>query len=206
MAGDRTEKKGMELASGLAWQELEDVEVAPLAARCGARVCSDARTLSLRYLAWDVAVDLDERRVTMEGPDLNMMETVLILRYLVLCDGTEPSGSWITFRELPGGRNYLGPFLGRTARPLAERFGRDQQAFETAARALGGDRLSFGDSSFLFRLLPGFWLAIVLNLADDEFPAEVTILFDSAMAARFTTEDFAAAGQVLSRRLLREAG
>ncbi|NPV09498.1 MAG: DUF3786 domain-containing protein [Anaerolineae bacterium] len=206
MTPNQSKRKGMQLALDLAWERLEGADPVALAARSGARPLEGHQGVLLRYLAWEVAIDLEEHRVVSQETDLTLMERVLILRYLVLCDRIRPVPDWISLRELPGGRNYLGPFRGRTTHPLEARFGQDRDAFESASRALRGERLSFGDSAFLFRLLPAFWMGLVLNMADDEFEAEVTILFDSAVARCFTTEDCVAAGQVLSRRLLREAG
>jgi hypothetical protein len=70
---------------------------------------------------------------------------------------------------------------------------------------MGGERLSYGDSSFLFRALPRVWLAVVLNLADDEFPADASVLFDSAAEHYLPTEDLAVLAGMLAGRLIKAA-
>jgi hypothetical protein len=128
---------------------------------------------------------------------------ILLLHYLLTADGTPMGSTWIAFRNLPGGIGYDAAYRGRANNRLARVFGADQPSFEAAAKAMRGERLSFGDSSFLFRALPRVWLAIVLNLADDEFPADANVLFDSAAEHYLPTEDLAVLAGRLAGRLIR---
>jgi hypothetical protein len=130
---------------------------------------------------------------------------ILNLHYLLTADGTPLAAEWVAFRSLPGGLGYDAAFQGRASIRLAHAFGTDKQAFENAARALGGERLSFGDASFLFRLFPRAWLAVVLYLADDEFPASANVLFDAAVSHYLPTEDLAVLGGMLAGRLVKAA-
>jgi hypothetical protein len=70
---------------------------------------------------------------------------------------------------------------------------------------MAGERLAFGDTSFGFRALPSLWLAVVLHLADDEFPASANVLFDGAASHYLPTEDLAILGGLLSSHLIRAA-
>jgi hypothetical protein len=135
--------------------------------------------------------------------DVDIASRILILHYLLTADGTPLGAEWIAFRNLPGGLGYYAAFQGRSALRLAHAFGTDLPAFETAAGALGGERLSFGDASFSFRLLPRVWLAVVLHLADDEFPATANVLFDSETSHYLPTEDLAVLGGILASRLIK---
>jgi hypothetical protein len=130
---------------------------------------------------------------------------ILLLHYLLTADGTPPAGKWISFRNLPGGLGYDTAFQGRANLRLAQAFGTDRASFVIAAHSLGGERLSFGDASFLFRVLPRVWLAVVLHLADEEFPASANILFDASASHHLPTEDLAVLGGLLAGRLIRAA-
>ncbi|HDN79242.1 MAG: hypothetical protein DRI61_03980 [Chloroflexi bacterium] len=130
---------------------------------------------------------------------------LIILHYLINADGTPLAEHWVSFREFPGGQGYWPVFQGRTALKLAKTFGRDKEAFEKAARVLGGEKLSFGDSSFLFRMFPRLWMAVVLNLADEEFGPSVQVLFDGSAGHYLPTEDLVILGEMLTHRLIREA-
>jgi hypothetical protein len=128
---------------------------------------------------------------------------IILLHYLLTADGTPLTSKWIAFRSLPGGLGYDAAFQGRASLRLAHAFGTDRAAFETAARAFGGEQLDFGDASFLFRLLPRVWLAVVLHLADEEFPANANILFDATASHYLPTEDLAVLGGMLASRLIK---
>jgi len=130
---------------------------------------------------------------------------ILVLHYLLTADGTATADRWIAFRNLPGGLGYDAAFQARANLRLARAFGSERAAFEAAARALKGESLSFGDASFLFRMLPRLWLAVVLYLADDEFPANANVLFDAAASHYLPTEDLAVLGGLLAGRLIRLA-
>jgi hypothetical protein len=128
-----------------------------------------------------------------------------MMHYLLTADGTPLGADWIAFRNLPGGLGYDGAFQGRASLRLAHAFGTDLSGFEKAARALGGERLSFGDASFSFRLLPRVWLAAVLHLADEEFSATANVLFDAAASHYLPTEDLAVLGGILASQLIKAA-
>jgi hypothetical protein len=131
--------------------------------------------------------------------------SIVLLHYLLTADGTPMGSKWIAFRELPGGLGYNAAFQGRANSRLARAFGADLGAFETAAHALGGERLTFGDASFLFRVLPRMWLAVVLHLSDEEFPADANVLFDAAASHYLPTEDLAVLGGIMASRMIKVA-
>lgn len=137
--------------------------------------------------------------------EADIASQILLLHYLLTADGTPLGAEWISFRNLPGGLGYYAAFQGRTGLRLAHAFGADLPAFEEAARTLGGERLSFGDASFSFRLLPRVWLAVVLHLADDEFPATANVLLDVETGHYLPTEDLAVLGGILASRLIKAA-
>jgi hypothetical protein len=129
---------------------------------------------------------------------------IILLHYLLTADGTPLASKWIAVRNLSGGLGYDAAFQGRANQRLAQTFATDRSSFEAAARALNGERLSFGDASFLFRLLPRVWLAVVLHLADDEFPSNASVLFDAAADHYLPTEDLAVLGGLLAGRLIKK--
>jgi hypothetical protein len=137
--------------------------------------------------------------------DADIATHILLLHYLLGADGNPVEGEWIAFRNLPGGLGYDAAFRRRASLRIARAFGTNRQAFETAAQALGGEQLAFGDASFLFRALPRVWLAVVLNLADDEFPADANVLFNATASHYLPTEDLAVLGGMLARRLIKAA-
>jgi hypothetical protein len=54
-------------------------------------------------------------------------------------------------------------------------------------------------------VLPRVWLAVVLHLADEEFPASANVLFDASASHYLPTEDLAVLGGMLTGRLIKSA-
>lgn len=140
-----------------------------------------------------------------DGQEANIATRILLLHYLLEADGTPMASKWIAFRNLPGGLGYDAAFQGRANHRLARAFGQDRPGFEAAARAVGGETLSFGDAAFVFRVLPCLWLAVVLYLADEEFSASANVLFDASASHYLPTEDMAVLGGLLASRLIKAA-
>lgn len=131
---------------------------------------------------------------------------ILLLHYLLTADGAPPAGRWVAFRELPDAMVYDPAFQGRASHRIRGRFGTDLDAFHRAAKALGGDRLTFGDASYLFRALPRVWLAVIVYKGDEEFSPSANVLFDAAAANYLPTEDLVVLGGYLASRLIHAAG
>jgi len=152
------------------------------------------------YLVRHPEISVEEIETGQEPP---IAVKILILHYLINADGTPLADAWISFRELPDGHVYDAAFRRRANFRLAQAFGANLEGFVAAAKALGGERLTFGDASFLFPMFPRLRLAVVLYLADEEFPASASVLFDAAAGHYLPTEDLAVLGGMLARRLIK---
>jgi hypothetical protein len=130
---------------------------------------------------------------------------IMLLHHLLQADGTPPSGEWVAFRELPDGLFYAASFTARAEAPLEAAFG-GIGAFRRAAAAGGGEPFAAADAAFAFSALPLLRLGVMLWEGDDEFPARVQIVFDSAAGHCLPAEDLAGLGGLLARRLLAHAG
>ena len=127
----------------------------------------------------------------------------LLLYYLSLADGSAPTDTWISFRELPDGWLYHQAFQGYSGDVLARELGNDIGAFAAAAVTLGGAPLSMGDSGYGFTCLPRVKLAVVYWRGDEEFAARGQVLFDAGAGHYLTTDGLAGLGSHLVARLLR---
>lgn len=93
----------------------------------------------------------------------------------------------------------------RASQPLEQAFGSNSDGFVAAAETMGGEKLSLGDASFMFHALPRLRLAVILYLADEEFPSSVNILFDAA-ANYLPTYDLTIVAAILVERLTGKRG
>jgi len=155
------------------------------------------------YLVRYPEISVEEVETGQEPP---IAIKILILHYLINADGTPLADFWVSFRELPGGRVYDAAFRERANFRLARAFGNDLDGFVAAAETLGGERLTYGDASFLFPIFPRLRLAVVLYLADEEFSASANVLFDAAASHYLPTEDLAVLGGMLAGRLIKAGG
>jgi hypothetical protein len=128
---------------------------------------------------------------------------ILLLHYLVTADGAPMADRWLSFRELPDGLVYDSAFQGRASERIAATYGRDKAGFMQAATMLGGERLTYGDASFMFRVFPRLNLAVVLHLADEEFEANANVLFDAAATHYLPIEDLSVVGGLVASRLVK---
>ena len=186
-----------------ATQEFPELDPAETAARAAVDYEGDAFLLPFFGTMYEIPWPGGAIVRASDQAEADVASRILMLHYLLTADGTPLASKWIAFRNLPGGMGYDAAFQGRASLRLAHAFGSDLAGFEAAARTLGGERLDFGDASFCFRLLPRVWLAVVLYLADEEFPASANVLFDGAASHYLPTEDLAVLGGMLAGRLIR---
>lgn len=128
---------------------------------------------------------------------------LLALLYLAGTDGTPCTGTWIAYRELPGGRFYE-PVVKRSVEdPLALAYADDISALEPASAAYAGKPLDLGDAAFSFALFPGVLMAFIVWKADEEFGARAQVLFDSSCTHHLSAFDLRMGAQEISTRLIR---
>ena len=127
--------------------------------------------------------------------------TILVLDYLNLADGTEPTGGWIGFQELPNGSFYRRAFQGYSGDQLVADLHADVEVFRRAGERFGGESIEMGDAAYAFRVLPHVPLAVVWWIGDDDFPANAIVLFDSAASHYLPTDGLAILGRMLCRSL-----
>lgn len=128
---------------------------------------------------------------------------LLTVIYLSRAVGAAPSGRWVSFRELSGGRFYE-PVLERSVEtPLADAFGADLEAFRRASSELGGREEEPGDASYSFRLFPLVPVLLILWRGDEEFPARAQVLFDSNSTSHLSAFDLRMGAQEIVGRLIR---
>jgi hypothetical protein len=133
--------------------------------------------------------DIKVEEAGSETPPFKLLE-ILLMHYLINADGTEASGMWITYRQLPGANLFADRFTNLVSRPMLESFGNDAEGLRQAGLAIGGQPMDrSGDVSFRFRALPKIPIGFILYLGDEEMPSSISILFDSAAPHYLPTED-----------------
>ncbi|MHB8896557.1 MAG: DUF3786 domain-containing protein [Candidatus Geothermincolia bacterium] len=128
---------------------------------------------------------------------------LLALLYLSGSDGSRPTGEWVAYRDLAGGRFYE-PVVKRSVEdPVAQKYGLDAPGFLVACTSAGGRPEPFADASCSFELFPKVPVAFLLWQADEEFPARVQVLFDSGSTHHLGAFDLRMGAQEIASRLLK---
>lgn len=127
--------------------------------------------------------------------DANSYEEVMTLLDLV-CDSQENrylSGKWKNMSAF--GLMFHQNLLENVRDPWAEKFQKDLDGFRRACLALGGTPLPSGDAAYAIELFDGLPIAVQLWLGDEDFPANLRLLWDenAKMYIRYETMFFARA-------------
>lgn len=151
-----------------------------------------ARLLSQLYRICRKTGDL-ERREKDGWVDANTFEEVMTLLDLV-CDSREDrsvSGRWKNMGDF--GLLFHRNLLEDAIDPWAEKFQADPEGFRRACLALGGSPLPRGDIAYAIELFDGLCIVLQLWFGDEEFPANLRILWDenAGMYIRYETMYFA---------------
>ena len=134
---------------------------------------------------------LDEEKL------LPLPTQTFLLRYLLECKEVAWSGQWKTFREMPWGELYIKPYTGRVLTRAAYTFSFKLDAFRKAAEKMGDTPVKHGDAGFLFDLIGGYQMQIMIWAGDEEFPPNAQVLYSDNFAGGFAAEDRVVAGDIL---------
>ena len=120
-----------------------------------------------------------------------------LLRYLLEGKSLPAKGGWLTFREMPWGELYIKPYTGRVLTRAAFTLGTRLDAFRAAAEKMGAQPVNHGDAGYLFHLIGGYEMQILVWAGDEEFPPNAQVLYSDNFADGFAAEDRVVAGDIL---------
>lgn len=142
---------------------------------------------TLKSFGMDLHISPSEERIFSHAPGsqvilerLAYFSRLSILRYLTGAKDIPLSGELIKPVNLKGGQLF---FRGTHVLPcdaLAGKYGNNVEGFFAKGAELGGEQLKYGDASIRLFPLPRIPVVLILWRADDEFPARLDLLFDSA--------------------------
>lgn len=158
------------------------------------RLPSFGRVVSVTYPAYEVSIGDEAAPAHIAA---------LVVYHLALSDGSLPTGTWISFADLPDGSFYVSAFRGYASGPIIRRFSPGGSGLSHAAMRLGGTALpGLADRAWRIPALPRMPLALLWWDADEEFDARVELLFDSTAPHHLNTEGCAILGSWLTSLLV----
>lgn len=89
------------------------------------------------------------------------------------------SGEWVKFNTLRGSWACRFSFDEEDVSKLISVYNEKKEELFKAIERLGGKRVDFGDAAFEVSFLPKVKVLLIFEEADEEFPADVRLLYDS---------------------------
>ena len=159
----------------------------------------DGKEFYVNLLGREYAISHPEYSIrAVDGGNLPPLPTqTFLLRYLLEAKTVAWQGQWKTFREMPWGELYIKPYTGRVLTRAAFTFGTRVQKFRAACEKMGATPLKHGDAGYLFDLIGGYQMQILVWEGDDEFPPNAQIIYSDNFADGFAAEDRVVAGDIL---------
>jgi hypothetical protein len=155
------------------------IDLSEAALRTGGR-CANGK-LIIKIMGKDFTVD--DRGNLASEIHVNSWVAVPLLNYVLHAKGTDDSGNWIPFRELPGGREMAGLFVQRCEKPLKKVADTYTGLFEDMLNIFNGkqvERHFDSDISLVLRPLPKVPILICYWRPDDGLESDLNIFFDAA--------------------------
>lgn len=152
----------------------------------------DEEEYKINFLSGEYLVDVSQRQVrTAGGTPAADFAAILILHYLAaaLAGLPRPSGKWISFPELEGGKGYLSSFKKRCLDPVVNKYGDNPEGLLKSKARLGGQKAEVSDFGFIVEAFRDVPVLVTFWKRDEEFLPEANMLFDANIVKIFTTED-----------------
>lgn len=193
-------KAAYEIAYKKAGAEIAASNLEQVCERSGAVL--NGRTIRVSFFGTRVEILIPEKEgVAFHPAELPLAEKILILHYLLGRETRSTRGSMVAFKNLPGASFYDPTYQKRGPKRITRRFGQSVEEFRKACRNLEWQEADLGDASFRFDILPKIQGLVVLHAGDEEFPAEVNILFNDEIVNFLPLEDVAVLAGLIATRL-----
>ena len=191
-------------AYDLAAKRLRGIQDIKELCRRGGALCREDKII-IKYLNQDYQINLPEVKISGENrtEPVPVKEQILILDYLTRAKGTTLSGKLITYKDLPEGVAYFRTFYQRTIKHLVSTFGAEPSRLLASGEKLGGGKAEYGDISVTIPAFPCVPITFILWHGDEEFSAEVNILFDSTVTDYLSVEDINVLCETITWKLVR---
>ncbi|MGI6112808.1 MAG: DUF3786 domain-containing protein [Mahellales bacterium] len=186
------------------WNELANIDSNRIGKGKKIQYDKQTQTYYINFMGRDVQVSIPDRSIDQcNGPELGIVEKVLIVHYLIKAQDRKLDKQWISFKEIPGGNVYYDAFYKRAIKPLKDCFGNNLEDFCRITQELGWRKGNIGDTSAVCSVFPTLPIIYVIWQGDEEIPSTSNILFDSSAPDILSTEDLAVAASLPAYQLIK---
>jgi len=160
---------------------------------------------AVKFLADEYSIDTQKRIVMSSSCNVPVHNhtAILILHYLAafLKGLPDVTGKWISFPELDGGKGYLPTFKQRAIDPIVRKYGKNPEGLLDLVERFSAKRIQIADIGIALEAFPKIPALITLWKADEEFSAEVNMLFDANIKEIFPTEDVVVMAGLIAKEI-----
>ncbi len=143
----------------------------------------DAENLYLTYFSHPFAIGRRDGRIIRldrpEAPSTFNLEMNFFNMFHYAVENPVPSGELVPFRQVKRAYPFEAAYKKGTIQPFERDFAGRVPQLQTALQALKAKPMRQGDAGGILDILPGLRIALTFWDADDEFPAQANLLFDS---------------------------
>lgn len=179
-----------------AWETLAGMRPQDVCAGAGAVFDEATRAYTIRSFGTDFRVSLADRSITSGHSRSSLFLErykdffrLAVLWYMTSAKDLPASGRLIRPLDVKGGQRF---FSGTHVLPLDRveaRFGRDKLGFIERGLQFGAEIAKAGDAALRFYPLPRVPVTMILWLEDEEYPARITLFFDSTVDFQISLSD-----------------
>jgi hypothetical protein len=163
------------------------------------------RSLSVRFLSDEYAVDLENKRVLSVSCNVPAKDyiSILLLHYLKQKSTGLPrlNGEWVSFMQLEGGQGYYPAFKKRVIEPILRKYGPKPEGILELIGRFKAKSVQLADASVVLDVFDGVPLLITMWRADEDFAPEANVLFDESIKDIFCTEDIVIMAEFVARHI-----
>ncbi len=185
---------------------LEDLAGIDFSTRCatlGVSLEDGGKTVVIPHFGSDCRASGDGV-VDAQGERPNYGTCVVLLKYLLLCPQRLPvETDWVNYRDLKDSGPLAVYFNDNVVNAISRRYSGRRNVLEAAAALAGGEPVADYpyDTAMVFKALPRVPMLLLFNDADEEFPAQATVLFEKRVEQFLDAECLAMLAVALVNRL-----
>lgn len=168
-------------------EKIANQDIVSRAGLLGAR--SNGKCVTIRCLGKDFEVD--GKGAVASQCHTHSWFTLPLLDYILHCEGAEPSGRWVPFRELPRGKTWNPLFEQRCEKPLKRIADGHSDLFEALVAMFSGastGRAFDSDISIVLFPLPRVPIMICYWKPEDGMESELHLFFDDTAERNLPVE------------------
>lgn len=157
--------------------------------------------IRLPALNRNLIVDLEQRRVQVEGTGPARSAWAVLAVHYLDADNLEPDSRVVSFSYFSDCRSYLSVFGKRITERFLHGAGRSAEHFERLAAESGGTRVPDFKTAFRFDVFPRIPLTIVRYEGDEEIRAGASVIYRADAEQLLPAEDRVVAAELLLDQL-----